>query len=250
MLFDEAKKTIPKTRTVEPQAHQWETNHIAEVVRETCLKCIAFNGIPRTINVLKGFVKQAKIDCGKRLAERPSNRQTTARNIKAKHDLDQSYGPAYTILSRRSSRKALLTVILICRSSSTTIYSVLLANPPQKTTWPAPPLGRVLTSVAAIAALRAQTGASQQVISHVRGLQQAYSSTPRRLEQGNLTAGPLLSEEDDIEGGEWLASDQGCIWLLSWVDQICFAFRDDQGHTAEEDVKECRPQRASRNDLL
>lgn len=69
-------------------------------------------------------------------------------------------------------------------------------------------IGRVLTSVVAIACLRAQGGVGPQVTSHVFGLRKS------------LDAGSGAESEDKVEGHEWLASEQGCQWVLEQVDKI------------------------------
>jgi hypothetical protein len=70
-------------------------------------------------------------------------------------------------------------------------------------------VGRVLTSIVAVACLRAQTGVGPQVVSHVFGLRKAF-------EDGTAKA----ADEEEVQGGEWLASDEGSIWLLGVVDRI------------------------------
>lgn len=78
-------------------------------------------------------------------------------------------------------------------------YGPLLTDPP------APEgqfrLGRVLTSVIAIAALRALTGVGLQVTSHVYGLKAA-------------------KDEGTVKGVQWLQSDEGCMWILRTADDI------------------------------
>lgn len=87
-------------------------------------------------------------------------------------------------------------------------YGPLLADPFTR----APPghakLGRVLTSVVAIACLRAQGGVGPQVTSHVFGLRKS------------LEKGSGAEEEEVVEGQEWLASEEGCKWVLEQVDRI------------------------------
>lgn len=73
-----------------------------------------------------------------------------------------------------------------------------------------PNIGRVLTSIVAIACLRAQTGVGPQVVSHVFGLRKAFQD------------GTAESDED-VPGGEWLARNTGSIWLLEQVDRIVHA---------------------------
>lgn len=75
-------------------------------------------------------------------------------------------------------------------------------------------VGRVLTSLVAIAALRAQTGVGPQVLSHVFGLRKA-------IEQG--FAAREAEGGDEVRGLEWLAGDEGCEWVLRSVDDIAEA---------------------------
>lgn len=77
-------------------------------------------------------------------------------------------------------------------------------------------VGRVLTSVVAVACLRAQSGVGPQVTSHVFGLRKAY-------EDGSA------SSEKKVEGGEWLASNEGSEWLLKQVDGIVAAISGGEG---------------------
>lgn len=79
-------------------------------------------------------------------------------------------------------------------------------------------MGRVLTSVVAVACLRAQTGVGPQVTSHVFGLRKAF-------EDGSANA------EEEVEGGEWLAGEEGNVWLLNAVDRIVEALGEGKGTT-------------------
>lgn len=72
-------------------------------------------------------------------------------------------------------------------------------------------VGRVLTSLVAIATLRAQTGVGPQVLSHVFGLRKA-------IEQGFHEREAESAEER--EGLAWLAGDEGSQWVLNSVDEI------------------------------
>lgn len=81
-------------------------------------------------------------------------------------------------------------------------------------------VGRVLTSIVAISCLRSQTGVGPQVTSHVFGLRKAY-------EDGSATA----EGEIPVEGGEWLASDEGNLWVLESVDSIVEALGEGKGST-------------------
>lgn len=61
----------------------------------------------------------------------------------------------------------------------------------------------------AISCLRAQTGVGPQVLSHVFGLRKG-------LEDGTYKA----DNQEDIQGAEWLASNEGSEWILKSVDTI------------------------------
>jgi hypothetical protein len=81
-------------------------------------------------------------------------------------------------------------------------------------------VGRVLTSMVAVACLRAQTGVGPQVTSHIFGLRKAY-------EDGSFKA----EGEEEVKGGEWLASDEGNMWILKSVDAIVEAIGGGIGTT-------------------
>jgi len=68
----------------------------------------------------------------------------------------------------------------------------------------------------AVACLRAQTGVGPQVTSHVFGLRKAF-------EDGSAEA------EGEGEGQQWLASDEGNVWLLESVDSIVEALGEGRG---------------------
>ena len=70
-------------------------------------------------------------------------------------------------------------------------------------------VGRVLTSVAAVACLRAQTGVGPQVTSHVFGLRKAWDD------------GSWRGDGEGEEGVRFLASDEGGLWVLGATDRIC-----------------------------
>ncbi|GAB7352442.1 hypothetical protein MBLNU459_g2857t1 [Dothideomycetes sp. NU459] len=93
-------------------------------------------------------------------------------------------------------------------------YGALFADPaeiPQEAK-----VGRVLTSVVAVACLRAQSGVGPQVTSHVFGLRKAY-------EDGSA------ARERAVDGGEWLATNEGSTWLLETVDGIVAAISGGAG---------------------
>lgn len=70
-------------------------------------------------------------------------------------------------------------------------------------------IGRELTSLVAIASLRAQQGVQPQLLSHVFGLKKSRGYNNRADSSG-------LSETEN----EWLTNDEGCVWILERVDKI------------------------------
>jgi hypothetical protein len=87
-------------------------------------------------------------------------------------------------------------------------YGALLSDPSATVGAGSAKVGRVLTSVVAIACLRAQQGVTPQVTSHIFGLRKS-------LEEGSGAQG-----EDHVEGQEFLVSDEGSLWALGEVDRI------------------------------
>lgn len=57
-----------------------------------------------------------------------------------------------------------------------------------------------------ICCLRAQTGVGPQVTSHIFGLRKAFEGDGSGM--------------GTVKGGEWLASDEGNLWILKSVDSI------------------------------
>lgn len=79
----------------------------------------------------------------------------------------------------------------------------------------------MLTSIVAVSCLRAQTGVGPQVTSHVFGLRKAF-------EDGSAKA----KGEQEVQGGEWLASDEGNQWILESVDRIVGALGEGRSSFA------------------
>jgi len=193
----------------------------AALMREVGLKCISFNGIPRTINMLGAFREGLPKDVARALATAqppPPSRQINGQNAdeivaRGRRLWNSIYYPFEDKLYDKlaASHPNLPVVILNDH------YGSLLSDPPANDDVPGK-VGRVLTSIVAISALRAQTGVGLQVTSHVFGLRKAY-------EDG--TAEP----EDVVQGGRWLASDEGSRWILNCVDEIVHAIGGGQGST-------------------
>nr|KIR84662.1 hypothetical protein I308_04836 [Cryptococcus tetragattii IND107] len=182
----------------------------AVVMREVGLKCISFNGIPRTINGLGALrahmpddVKQALTTQAYRSLTRASFSQPDTSNIteitsRSRSLWDAIYTPHHEkLLAKLAASHPDLPVHIL-----NSHYGALLADPPNL---PSPRIGRVLTSIVAITCLRAQRGVGPQVTSHVFGLKKAG------LEEG---------APHELEGGEWLCSDEGAIWVLESTDNI------------------------------
>ncbi|CAI7609614.1 unnamed protein product [Penicillium glandicola] len=186
----------------------------AELMREVGLKCISFNGIPRTINCLNAFKSSLPDSVSSQLSRTPT-RAPTPENIAGisarGHALwDSIYQPFEKKLYNKLADSHPDLPVHILHSN----YGALLSDPERSTGASA---GRILTSIVAIACLRAQSGVGPQVISHVFGLRKA-------LEDGSWV--------NDVEGEEaarWLASDEGNTWILNSVDSIVEAISQGAG---------------------
>ncbi|RMZ79773.1 hypothetical protein DV738_g3200, partial [Chaetothyriales sp. CBS 135597] len=174
----------------------------AELIREVGLKCISFNGIPRTINCLGAFKDGLPQEVQSQLSDTPTRQVSNANadDIVARGRTlwDSIYRPFENKLFDKLAQSHPNLPVHILSAH----YGTLLSNPDPNV--PAS-VGRVLTSLVAISCLRAQTGVGPQVISHVFGLRKAF-------EDGTA--------EEDVEGGRWLASDEGTRWILETVDSI------------------------------
>jgi len=183
----------------------------AELMREVGLKCISFNGIPRTINCLGAFRDLLPEDVTRHLATTPT-RNVSAKNAddlvsRGKSLWDSIYRPFEGKLVEKLAQSHPNLPVHILESHYGGLLSDPHSNMPVR-------VGRVLTSVVAVACLRAQTGVGPQVVSHIFGLRKAF-------EDG--------SAEQDVEGGRWLASDEGSTWILKCVDDIVDAIGQGTG---------------------
>ncbi|KAL1965498.1 hypothetical protein VTN77DRAFT_5754 [Rasamsonia byssochlamydoides] len=195
-----------------------EAVYLAELVREIGLKCIGFNGIPRTINCLGEFRAGLPTEITSALTTQP-RRSLKPDNITAVIERGQAlwtsiYRPFETKLVDKLALSHPDLPVHILESE----YGNLFADPPTPPNGVPAKVGRVLTSIVAVACLRAQTGVGPQVISHVFGLRKAY-------EDGSFKA----AGEEEIQGGEYLATDEGSIWLLEIVDRIVEAIGGGRG---------------------
>ncbi|EFQ34341.1 uncharacterized protein GLRG_09485 [Colletotrichum graminicola M1.001] len=179
----------------------------AEFVREIGLKCISFNGIPRTINCLNAFYASLPKDVTAQLETKPT-RTPNAQNIgditaRGQALWDSIYAPFEVKLYEKLAQSHPDLPVHILNSH----YAGLLSDPKERGGLAS--VGRLLTSVVAISCLRAQSGVGPQVLSHVFGLRKG-------LEDGTFKA----DNQDDIQGANWLASDEGSEWILNSVDTI------------------------------
>ena len=184
-------------------------------MREVGLKCISFNGIPRTINMLGAFRDGLPKEIQSSLSTEPSRNISDSNAnsvVKRGRDLWNSiYRPFEDkLVDKLALSHPNLPVVIVSAH-----YGISLSDPSSNM-----PLnvGRTLTSLIAIACLRSQTGTGPQVLSHVFGLRKGY-------EDGSAEG------EDIVQGGKWLASEEGNQWLLESIDEIVSAIGGGQGQT-------------------
>ncbi|KAJ5514911.1 hypothetical protein N7463_004463 [Penicillium fimorum] len=186
----------------------------AELMREVGLKCISFNGIPRTINCLNAFKASLPDSVADKLSRTPT-RAPTPENIAAISERGTAlwnsiYQPFEKKLYNKLADSHPDLPVHILHSN----YGALLSDPERSTGANA---GRILTSIVAVACLRAQTGVAPQVISHVFGLRKA------------LDDGSWVNDVEGEEAARWLASDEGNMWILNSVDAIVEAISQGTG---------------------
>ncbi|UZP34874.1 hypothetical protein NXS19_002690 [Fusarium pseudograminearum] len=182
----------------------------AEFIREVGLKCISFNGIPRTINSLNAFHASLPEDVTSKLSTKPS-RQPTSQNIdqtlaRGRGLWDSIYRPYEDKLFEKLALAHPDLPVYILSSH----YSALLSDPAASDRDTLASLGRIHTSMIAISCLRAQTGVGPQVLSHVFGLRKALEDGTYKNDQNGETE----------ESVQYLASDEGGHWILNTVDKI------------------------------
>lgn len=188
----------------------------AELIREVGLKCISFNGIPRSINSLGAFRASLPKDVQEKLETRAS-RLITPENLPRRREAGFAlwksvYDPFDEKLTARLADSHPDLPVHIHGSH----YAPLLSNPltpdgKNEERGGLATVGRVLTSLVAIACLRAQTGVGPQVLSHVFGLRKAVDQGIHVRE---------AESDAEREGIEWLAGDEGGEWVLKSVDGI------------------------------
>lgn len=188
----------------------------AELMREIGLKCISFNGIPRTINSLNAFKTSLPESISEKLSTVPT-RELTPENInevraRGRALWDSIYRPFETKLYDKLGAESHPDMPVYILNAH---YGALLSDPAGRTT--GANLGRLLTSVVGICCLRAQGGVGPQVLSHVFGLRKA------------LEDGTWANDVESEEGAKWLAGEEGNTWILSSVDKIVEAISEGHG---------------------
>ncbi|KUI66466.1 Dol-P-Man:Man(5)GlcNAc(2)-PP-Dol alpha-1,3-mannosyltransferase [Cytospora mali] len=185
----------------------------AELIREVGLKCISFNGIPRSINCLGAFHSSLPPDIQSGLETKSSRTLTPSNLARRNSDGLALWSSVYDPFDTKLINKLALSHPDLPVHILGSHYGPLLADPQGEDVdrGGLASVGRVLTSVVAIACLRAQTGVGPQVLSHVFGLRKA-------IEQGvHLQEAESVEER---EGMQWLAGDEGSEWILRSVDGI------------------------------
>ncbi|KAI4726906.1 hypothetical protein E4T49_05348 [Aureobasidium sp. EXF-10728] len=187
----------------------------AELMREVGLKCIGFNGVPRTINMLNAFRASLPSSTVSALSKTPT-RIPSPTNISSMSARGEAlwksiYDPFDKKLYSKLADSHPDLPVHILHSE----YGALFADPEDRSREKGN-VGRVLTSIVAVSCLRTQTGVGPQVLSHVFGLRKAFKDG---------------SAEKDVQGGEWLAGDEGSVWLLESVDRLVEALSGGKGST-------------------
>ena len=199
-----------------------EATSTAELMREIGLKCISFNGVPRTINMLNAFRASLPADVASSLSTTPTRTPNTE-NIQSIRERgrklwDSIYRPYETKLVDKLAEAHPDLPVHILNSE----YGSLLSDPSRST---GASVGRITTSIVAVACLRAQTGVAPQVTSHVFGLRKA-------AEDGTW--------KDDIENEKavkWLASEEGNMWILEKVDEVVETIGEGTGSSYAPGIK-------------
>ena len=171
---------------------------ITNIMRECCLKTITLNGVPKSINSLAAIRGAIPPSIAEKLAGETPQRQLTVGNLNDFKSRGQElwtsiYHPFHDKLRDILNQNHPDMGSYIIDSH----YGALLAPPTAGSA-----VGRVETSIIAIACLRTQSGVNPQLLSHAFGLEKAGEG-----EYG------------------WIASDVGVRWVLESTDKIIESFR-------------------------
>ncbi|KAF4591927.1 Conserved mitochondrial protein [Ophiocordyceps camponoti-floridani] len=202
---------------------------VALLMREVGLKCISFSGIPRAINALLALRAAMPPSVVQRLPmiddRRLSLDSLEPTCDRGRYLFSSIYGPLrHKLVHRLSLAHPALPFYIIDGH-----YGALLSNP--SGSFEQVPVGRLLTSVIAVACLRAQPAAGPQLLSHVYGLRQAYLDGTWKCDWMSVTADDNDRNQQAIE---WLTSNNGAEWLLRCVDTITDALGGRGGSSSEE----------------
>ena len=196
-----------------PQLALDERVNRACLMREVGLKCIGFIGIPKVINNLAALRRAVDED-----ADIAQQLPSTPRRDQSPTLYDRACAAGRALWESIYEPKAQRLESVLARSHPDLGYFILqheygpLFAPPSayvpEQTPPAWEIGRVRTSLIAIAALRAQGGVGPQVTSHVWGLLKARGAVAT---DGGASAASL----------DFLTTQQGAQWTIELVDEIC-----------------------------
>ncbi|KAI6838788.1 hypothetical protein KC340_g4018 [Hortaea werneckii] len=187
--------------------------------------------VPRTINTLGEFYNGLPPDIQSELKKRQPRRHLSQSHIdttlhRGNALWESIYRPFSDKLTQKLAQSHPDLPVFIIEGE----YGALFSDPayPGGNNDPSRPnVGRVLMSILAVAVLRAQTGVGPQVVSHLFGLRKAY-------EDGTAEAEP------EVQGGKWLASNEGSYWLLEQVDRIVEAIGEGKGSSFAPGVEKAK----------
>ena len=199
-----------------PQLALDERVNRACLMREVGLKCIGFIGIPKVINNLAALraVVDEDADIAQHLPSAPRRDQSPALYDSARAAgralWESIYEPKAQRLESVLARSHPDLGHFILQHEYGPLFAPPSAYVPEQAPPPAWEIGRVRTSLIAIAALRAQGGVGPQVTSHVWGLLKARGAAA--AEGGGSASGASL---------DFLTTQQGAQWTIELVDEIC-----------------------------
>ncbi|KFZ11838.1 hypothetical protein V501_04541 [Pseudogymnoascus sp. VKM F-4519 (FW-2642)] len=173
----------------------------AAFMREVGLKTISFNGIPRALNQLVHLRATLPTETAEQLSTTPTRTLTPESLEQVETRAKGLWNSIYDPHSRKLEAKLKAAHPDLPVHILSNHYGSLLSDFPGLHK---PAVGRVLTSLVAIACLRAQTGVGPQVVSHIYGLRKG-------INEGGEEVG---------EGEKWLGGDEGNLWALGAVDRI------------------------------
>ncbi|EOA82676.1 uncharacterized protein SETTUDRAFT_95518 [Exserohilum turcica Et28A] len=203
---------------------------IAEFMREIGLRGIAVIGVSRVINILVAFYESLHPKVKSALNTRCSYSSVTDDvstigkkgqslwnriHYPMEKEMERKLATAHPDLAHFNILHVYVNILhvyggLLMRSGSSTSRTV----------------GRITMSLSAIACLRADQGRSLQLLAHVLSLKKACSDGSWKLE-------PNIGSEEEIK---WLASDEGCIWLLGFVDDLKMTIINGEGGNSRRTV--------------